>query len=65
MSLDIFDILLYYYIHVCVLRHVHFMNSPLWLAVGPQSLSVGFDYMAFAVSRKVGYPYTGLTTQVG
>ena len=35
-SLDIFAILLYIItIHVCI---PHFMTSPLWLAVGPQSL---------------------------
>ena len=43
-----------------------FMTSPLWLAVGPQSIQGGlftkflnvcpFDYKAFAVSGKVGIP---------
>ena len=52
------------------------MTSPLWLAVGPKSVYGGlhfiykfldvcpFDFMAVAVSGKVGYPETGLTTQI-
>ena len=51
-----------------------FMTSPLWLAVGPQSIIISriiykllnlcpFDYMAFAVIGNVGYTF--LTTPVG
>ena len=65
-----FDILLYY-IHVCV---PHFYD--LYTLVGCWSLVYirriiykflnvcPFDYTAFAVSGKVGYPLTGLTTPV-
>ena len=62
MSLYIFDILLYYYI--CLIDYHIFMTSPLWLAVGPQSLEIRriiytfldvcpFDNTAVAVSGKV------------
>ena len=52
-----------------------FVASPLWLAVGPRSAWGGlfagflsvcpFDCTAFAVSGRVGIPWTGLATPVG
>ena len=51
-----------------------FMTSPLWLAVGPQSLlgglftvflNVSFDYTASVVSGEVERSKTALTTPVG
>ena len=55
----------YTYILVYMFVYYIFMTSPLWLAVGPvyirriiyKFLNVyPFDYTAFAVSGKVGYP---------
>ena len=73
MSLDIFDILLYYYTCLCTSFFGLSTLVACWSLVTCTIRRIiytflnvcPFDYMALVISGEVGYPETGLTTPVG